>query len=185
MQKITDLILSPSNLSHLQSIYVKLLLDVMGRALEAATQLDETMRGEIAVLKPGFIFEMSVMPSGPGIVMQKQQDGSMRYLGGAAFSKPDLRIQIKHMAHAFLLLSFQESTASAFANDRMVMDGDISLALKIVRCLNRLESFILPKAIAKRAVKRYPSITLREKTFLGALIYVRLAANFAKRVINV
>lgn len=184
MQITPSAILTPANSTRLQTLYVIFLFDVMGRALEAATQLDPIIRREIERLPAGFIFEMSVMPNGPGIVLIKQYDGSFKYLGSKSPLQPHLRILIKHIAHAFLLFTFQESTAAAFANDRMVVDGDISLAMRILRSLNRLEAFILPKLIAQRAIKRYPNITLREKTYNGARIYARVASNLAKRMIN-
>jgi hypothetical protein len=62
--------------------------------------------------------------------------------------KPDLTITFKHLTHAFMVFSFQESTAQAFANDRMIADGDVSSAIRLVRCLNKMESLILPKVVA-------------------------------------
>lgn len=177
--------LNLSNLSQLQGPYVRIMFDVMGRAMEAASQFDPVFQRELATLNPDFIFEMCVKPRGPGIVLQKQSDGSLKYLGDQSPQKPSLSIQFKHLAHAFLVLSFQESTARAFANDRMVVDGEISQAMKMVRCLNRLEVFILPKVIAQRAVKRYPKLSLQEKLLQGTRIYSRVAANFVKGVVNV
>lgn len=172
--------LNLSNLSSLQGPYVKLMFDVMGRAMEAASQVDSVFEREIKGLSADFVFEMCVKPNGPGLVMQKQPDGTLKFLGGTTPRKPDLSIQFKHMAHAFLVLSFQESTARAFANDRMIVDGEISNALKMVRCLNRLEAFILPKIVAERAIKRYPKLSLQEKLTHGARIYSRVASNFMK-----
>lgn len=177
--------LNLSNLPNLQGPYVKLMFDVMGRAMEAASQFDSVFQRELGALGPDFIFEMCVEPNGPGIVLQKQPDGSLKYLGDQSPYKPTLSIQFKHMAHAFLVLSFQESTARAFANDRMVVDGEISHALKMVRCLNRLETFILPKIVAQRAIKRYPNLPLQEKLMHGARIYSRVASNFLKGVVHV
>ncbi|HET8706519.1 MAG TPA: hypothetical protein VFM46_09475, partial [Pseudomonadales bacterium] len=148
MQSINQVILTPARTQQLQRLYVTLSFDLVGRALEAASQLDDIIQHEIAGLPIGYLFEMGVIPQGPAMYMQKQADGTLRYLGSQSASQPQLGIQIKHIAHAFSLLSFQESTASAFANDRMVVDGDISLAMKVVRSLNRLECLILPKLIA-------------------------------------
>lgn len=173
-----------SPLTSLQGPYVKLMFDVMGRAMEAASQIDPVFERELKALSPDFIFEMCVKPNGPGLVMQKQPDGTFKYLGEQKPKKPDLSIQFKHMAHAFLVLSFQESTARAFANDRMVVDGEIAHALKMVRCLNRLEAFILPKIIAERAIKRYPKMTLQEKLAHGTRIYSRVASNIIKPLIS-
>ena len=38
----------------------------------------------------------------------------------------------------------------------MLVDGDISYAIRMTRVLNRLETFILPKLVAKRAVRNTP-----------------------------
>ena len=63
-----------------------------------------------------------------------------------------------------MVFSFQESTAQAFANDRMIADGDVSAAIRLVRCLNKMESLILPKLVASLAVKEYPTeLTLKRK----------------------
>ena len=93
----------------------------------------------------------------------------------------DLTISFKHIKHAFLTLSFQESTARAFANDRMLLDGDLNLAMIIVRCLDRMETLVLPKFIAKRAVKHYPPIAMSEKLFLAMKIYVHVLVGLFRR----
>ena len=47
----------------------------------------------------------------------------------------------------------------------MVADGDVSYAIRLVRCLNKMESLILPKLVAEFAVKQYPAkLGLKRKT---------------------
>ncbi len=48
------------------------------------------------------------------------------------------------------------------------------LAMKVVRMLNRMECIVLPKFVAARAVKAYPSIGLGDKLGLAARVYGRL-----------
>ena len=74
----------------------------------------------------------------------------------------------------FLVLGFVEGTAVAFANDRITVDGNTSIAMKIIRALNRMEVIVLPRFIAKRAVKTYPDIKLMEKLVLASRVYGRL-----------
>ncbi|HET8850762.1 MAG TPA: hypothetical protein VFM78_12880 [Marinobacter sp.] len=161
--------------------YVELMFQVMGRALQAISQVDETTRDETRVLPNGFLFEMRVMPNGPALIVEHVGDGQLHFHGDNAPRPVDLSIQFKHMAHAFLVLSFQEKTAVAFANDRMLVDGDISFAVRMTRVLNRLESFILPKLIAQRAVKEYPTgLHLPEKLLNAARIYLKVATQFVE-----
>lgn len=157
--------------------YVALMMDVIGRSLEAASQVDKVIRNEVAHLPDRLMFEMRVLPTGPALVMVKTEDGHLRYLGGRAPRKADVAVKFKHLQHAFLVFSFQESTARSFANDRVLLDGEIAYAMKLVRCLNRMESLILPKVIAERALKRYPELPLLQKLLGGGRVYSQVAKN--------
>lgn len=162
-------------------LYVELMFQVMGRALQGVSEIDEAARNEARALPEGFLFQMMVLPHGASLIVEHVGDGRFHYLGSEAPRPVDLSIQFKHIAHAFLVLSFQEKTSVAFANDRMLVDGDISYAVRMTRVLNRLEAFILPKLIAKRAVKEYPAnLKLPEKVLSAARIYLKVATQFVE-----
>ncbi|RLP53960.1 MAG: hypothetical protein D6160_12895 [Ketobacter sp.] len=177
--------LASLNLGSLKKPYVALMMEVIGRALEASSQVDERIQKEVARLPAGFVFDMRALPSGPCFVMQKVGESNLKYLGSESELPSDTSLKFKHLTHAFLVLSFQEGTAQAFANDRLLVDGEIAHAMKLVRCLNRMESLILPKLIAQRALKRYPDITLGQKLSTGGRIYKQLVKNLVKGKNNV
>lgn len=162
-----------------QRAYVELMMGIVGRGLVSCSQVDEIVRKEISAFPAGYVIQMMVVPSGPSFAAEVQPDGTLRLLKSFA-GRPNLDVRFKHMSHAFLVLSFQEGTARAFANDRMFVDGDISHAIRLVRCLSRMEVMILPRLVAERAVKRYPDIRLDEKLKGAMRIYGRLAGNFLK-----
>ena len=160
----------------LQRLYVALMLWVIGRALVATSRVDASVRAELAPLPKGYQIQMRVLPNGPGFVVECVGDGTLARPKSVK-PRPDLSIGFKHIAHAFLVLAFQESTAQAFANDRMVADGDVSHAIRLVRCLNTMEALILPRWVAVRAVKRYPQLPAAEKTRKAVRIYALVAKN--------
>ena len=161
--------------------YVELMFQVMGRALQAVSEIDSAVQAEARALPEGFLFEMMVMPDGSKLTVEHIGNGRLHYHGDKAPRPIDLSIQFKHVAHAFLVLSFQEKTAVAFANDRMLVNGEISYAVRMTRVLTRLETFILPKLVAQRAVKEYPaSLHLPEKLISAARIYLKVATNFVE-----
>lgn len=170
---------STTLLPEVERRYVGLMMGVVGRALVSASQVDEVIRKDVAAFPEGYILQMKVMPNGASFTAQVQGDGTLKLLKNFT-GKPDLSARFKHLSHAFLVLSFQEGTARAFANDRIYVDGEVSQAIRLVRCLSRMEVLILPKLIAERAVKRYPNIAVAEKVSLAARIYGRVAANFLK-----
>lgn len=154
----------------LQKLYLTVMMLVVGRALYAISRVDDEAAAEIKGLPANMVVEMTVANTGPGFKVRTVGDGTFDVANEN--DAVDLSIRFKHMAHAFLVLSFQEGTAISFARDRMVADGELSHAIRLVRVLNRMESIILPKFIAKRAVKRYPAnLYLGEKITKAVRIY--------------
>jgi hypothetical protein len=165
----------------LERTYVNLMIGVVGRGLVSASQVDDIVRDECKGFPVGFTLQMVVMPSGPSFTAQIQNDGTLKLLKDYA-GKVDLCARFKHMSHAMLVLTFQEGVARAFANDRLYVDGDVSYAIRMVRCLVRMEALILPKVVAEPALKRYPVIGLGEKLNLATRIYGRVVTNLLKGV---
>ncbi len=153
-----------------QKAYVTTMMAVVGSGLAAASRVDETVQRELSAFPPGYQVSMTVFPSGPDFFLRVGEHGVAEVIS-APVGKPDLTIRFKHMAHAFLVFSFQEGTARAFANDRMIADGNLSHAIRLVRCLNQMETLILPKLVAQRAVKRYTDVPFVEKITKAARIY--------------
>ena len=161
--------------------YVKLMMDVIGRGLVMASQVDQEIQQEISKFPANFVLSMNVFPNGPAFIAKVTEDHQLILLSSSD-SKPDLTITFKHLTHAYLVFSFQESTAQAFANDRMIANGDLSYAIRLVRCLNKMESLILPKLLAELAVKEYPTqLTLKDKLAGAANIYLKVAQSYFKR----
>ena len=165
----------------MQIIYVNIMIWLIGRLLEAASKVDKLIQNEISALPDAFTFSMGILPNGPEFIVQKQADGTFYCSRKNDTIPAELIISFKHVKHAFLILSFQESTARSFANDRMLLDGEVDLGMIIVRCLDRMECLVLPKFIAVRAVKRYPSISLSKKLTLAVKIYMQVLAGLFRR----
>lgn len=164
-----------------QSAYVTGMMGLISRLLQAGSQVDEEIKKEVNALPDGFIFKMEVMPELASFTMQKRAN-SLQILTNDPSVKSDLTIKFKHISHAFLVFSFQEGTAVSFANDRLLLDGNTALAMKMVRCLNRVESVVLPKIVAEKAVKTYPELTLVDKLQLSTKTYGKLITNLVKEI---
>ncbi|MGB5589384.1 MAG: hypothetical protein WBN31_00465 [Gammaproteobacteria bacterium] len=162
----------------LQKVYVRLMMWLVGRLLQASSAVDPVIQDEVAQLPDGFAFAMRVRAGGPGFAMRKQA-GSLRLLRSDHRQSLDLSFDFKHLTHAFLVLGFIEGTATAFARDRMSVDGNPSAGMKIVRCLNRMESIVLPAFVARRALKEYPAIGVGAKLRMATKIYVRMLIQLA------
>lgn len=144
---------------------------IVGRGLYAISRVDGEAIEEIKGLPDDYTIEMVVVPNGPGFRVKTLGDGRFD-VAVTGPERADLSIKFKHLSHAFLVLSFQEGTAEAFTKDRMIADGELSHSIRLVRILNKMEALILPKFIAKRAVKHYPeNLGCVEKIKKAACIY--------------
>jgi len=157
----------------LQRLYVRVMMWLVGRLLQAAAAVDTVVANEVEHLDEGFSFVMRVRGTDLGFAMRKTS-GALRLVALSDLVEPRLSFDYKHVTHAFLVLGFVEGTARSFANDRMAVDGEIAASMKIVRCLNRMEAIVLPRIVARRALKEYPPIALGDKLTIALKIYVRL-----------
>ena len=160
--------------SLLKRWYLATMLWVVGRAVQAASRVDREVRAEIGRLPEGFCFALGVAPSGPRMIVGKDRRGRAKYLGwNPAGKRIDLTLRIKHQEAALLLFTFQEGTALSACRNRQVVDGDLTAACTVVRVLNAVQVYLLPKPLAKLAVKRYPDWTGRRKIIGRIRIYWR------------
>jgi hypothetical protein len=159
--------------------YVAVMLWFVGRAIQAAAAMDEAVKKEFEELPDRFTFSLSVMPDGPHMIVGKSKRGIVYYLGWDPEGKDiTLRMKIKNIEAAMLMFTFQESTAVAIARDRLIVDGEVHDACAILHILDIVEVYLLPKFIAKKAVKRYP-VDSPDITFSRrVLIYLRAILGF-------
>jgi aldehyde:ferredoxin oxidoreductase len=155
-------------------IYLSIMFWFVGRAIQAAARVDREVRKTFEAIPDGFTFALTVLPDGPAMVVGKDKAGKVRYLGANPGERyVDLTLTIKNIEAAILLFTFQESTVTAVARDRMIVDGDIPAACAVVRILDIVEVFLLPKVLASLAVRRYPQWPPFRKYLGRTLIYLR------------
>ncbi|MCG8470445.1 MAG: hypothetical protein MI742_01140 [Desulfobacterales bacterium] len=156
-----------------QRVYITLMLWFVGRAIVAASKADPQVADEFEKLPEGFTFALGVLPKGPRMVVRKERSGKVKYLGQAPGEAVDLHLTIKNMQAFFLIFSFQESTPTANARARLFVDGGLPEACAVVRVLDVVQVHLLPKFIAKLAVKRYPSWSVKRHTLTRGMVYLR------------
>jgi hypothetical protein len=160
--------------SYLKRAYLSINLWFMGRAIQAASRVDDQVRCEFRSLPDKFTFALGVMPNGPYLVIQKSGTDTARYIGRRIIGRQiDLTMEFKHLEAGILTFTFRENTPIAFARDRIVVDGEVNYACSVVRIFDIIQVYLLPKIIARMAVKRYPRWPLGRKLVNRARIYWR------------
>jgi aldehyde:ferredoxin oxidoreductase len=157
------------------SLYIQVMMWIVGRAFTVAPSIDERFGLEMDTFPPGFIFGMRVWPDGPRMVLKKTEIDKWQLLRrNRFFETVDLEIQFKSVTDALVVFTFKEHTARAFASNRMVVKGDLPFSLAVVRSLSLLEQYLLPRFLAKRAVKRIQPIPFFKKQLRRLILYTRI-----------
>ena len=147
--------------------YVKLLMLVLSRATIAASHSNPVVSHEVKGFPVGMTIQMIVLPNIASFCLEVTEQKTFRLYQLKADQRPDLSIKFKQLTLGFKVLSLQEAMAVAFANDRIVADGDVSDAIRFVRCLNQVQAMILPESLANLAVKQVPKMSFTEKLVGG------------------
>jgi hypothetical protein len=81
----------------------------------------------------------------------------LRFLGNVKAPDADAVIEFKSLDAALLVLTGQIGIDRAYAEHRFSLKGDLfSIGMPLVRCLYIVESYLFPKSIAKKILKRWP-----------------------------
>ncbi len=159
--------------------YLSIMLWFVGRAVQAAARVDEAVAKEFAAMPEGYTFSLGAFPGGPCMVVGKDEKGRVRYLGHRLDRQPvQLQLTLKSTAHLFTLFTFRESTPVANARARLFVDGDVPQACAAVRILDIVEVYLLPKPVAKLAVKRYPKWSFKRHTLDRSRVLARTVLGY-------
>ena len=92
----------------------------------AGSRVDPVIRRELEGFPDGYTVAFAVLGESMGVRVTRR--GPRFALSRPRDGRPDLQIMFKHLAHAFALLSFQESTPRAYANARSTSGKGVVLA---------------------------------------------------------
>jgi hypothetical protein len=143
---------------------VTALLSLTQEGLCAICKTDSAAHEDVLGFPEGFIFEMRVLPSGPRLRVRKQGDKFVRDEGSG---RPTLSIQFKHLRHALRVIAMVDDVPKAIANDRLVIDGELSWAMRIGRITERMMGALVPRALsaASGSVRLYAEMVSAERVF--------------------
>lgn len=159
--------------------YLMFMLWFVGRAIQAAAKVDDDVKREFSELPEGFAFALTAAPSGPSMVVGKDTAGKVKYLGGSIDGvNLNVKMTLKSSEGLFQLFTFRESTPVANARDRLFVEGNIPEACAAVRILDIVQVYLLPKPVAKLAIKRYPRWDFKRHTLTRTLVYLRTVIGF-------
>jgi len=150
----------------------KVVLFVLGRALQSLSKRDPLIQREVLGWPEGFTLMLRVRPDGGAMAVTRLAGGRLQYRG-ANFdeTKADVVIYMKNIECAFAMLTGQLGIDVAYAQHTMCARGDLSNTVSVVRVLNIAEAYLFPSFMARRLMKRMPPIPFARKHLLRIRTY--------------
>lgn len=154
-----------------QKKVVGFVLSVLGRGLRVCRNDDPMVRAEINSFPPNFIFVIGIYGSRHPLILQKRKGGLHRIYESFAqvcqklpapsalkqhFSTNHndparmLEIRFKSVEAGWRMVTGQESVAQAYARHDLIIIGEVSKAMQLFRCIERVRAYLLPEHIAHR-----------------------------------
>ncbi len=185
----------------IKRFYLSIMLWTVGKAIPVAAKVDKEIKKELdklpdnftlrlmilperalgpffyAKMLPAFVADKGLLPYGMQMIIHKDKEGKLHYQGADPRGKKfDLSMAFKSLEAAMMVFTFRESTPTGYAHDRFVVEGYLPYATAFMRVLDIVEVYLLPKPIARLAVKRYPKwseMSPLRKHLNRLIIYVR------------
>lgn len=134
-------------------------LSVLGPAFEVVGRHVPEFRKEIESWEDGRRFSLRVLPKGPAITLEKRGD-TIRYLG-KGLKSPHITMSFKNYDSALSVLMGIAGTHQTFAENRILVEGDLAKTMEINRAVNIVNAYLLPGMVVKKVLKRAPEMTLK------------------------
>lgn len=153
-------------------LMVKTTYFLFGRALQFMSKHDPGIREEVARWPEDYVILYRVLPHGPQLAVQKTDSGHLAYRGTEINEdQADLVLSIKNIASALLVFGFKMSMGQAYAQNRVSVKGDISIAMSQMRILNILVTYMLPRKLVEKITVRVPEIQPAQKHLYRFLVF--------------
>lgn len=129
------------------------------RAAGAVTKYDKTARNEVSGWEKNFSVELVVFSTNQRILFVEKNG---RLTGSNEDNNsPDLKIIIKDIVFFKKMVLAELSLADAYTQNRVIVEGNIMDAMRFVRIMNLIMSYLYPKFLLKRITAKLPVFTLK------------------------
>lgn len=168
---IRSLPVYPGLQSRLKYSLVDMLLAFFGPSFEVVGRFAPEFREEIASWEDGRRFAIGILPKGPHITLEKSGD-TIRYLGKGLHS-PGITMMFKHLDAALPVFMGLCSSYRAFAENSVLVDGNLSHTMEVNRVVNIVNSYLFPGPFLPRILKRPPRFSMK-RVIIRAKVYAGL-----------
>lgn len=160
-------------MKYIKRIYVKITFWLLGRVFTILHKIDPEVERYWQKIENSNSFGFFIEPSGPCLIIERQE-GKIK-TSSKCNENADILFIFKTLSSAFEVFTARKSTIRSYAENRILIKGDIGDVMWFIRIVERLEFYLFPRFIAKKVIKRLPDVnfsTLALRRFLLILRFV-------------
>ena len=130
-----------------QKKVVGMMLSVLARALKVCRSLDPMVSGEIDTFPEDFVFILGIYGSRHPVILQNRSRGISR-------SDPQrvLEVRFKSVEAGWRMVTGQISAEGAWARHDLLINGEITQAMRFLRCIQRAQAYLIPAGMANQVL---------------------------------
>lgn len=153
----------------IKAFVARIVLFVLYRGIKVLAREDSRIMNEFQSWPEGLSVVLETSYNGPSISLMKKDSKLVRT---GDIENADIRITFRSIDAAFLVLTGQIGVARAYAEHRFMLSGDISQTMSIVRCIDIAESYLFPRLMTRRILrkvekKEFSTLRVYRKIFVG------------------
>ncbi len=133
----------------------------LGRTIESTSHFEKDVIKEIEDWPEGFSFNMTVMPYGPNLAMEKR-NSILKMLHVRKKDDANLIVEIKNLSTAFKMITTQLGAHNVFAQHKIGVIGNVADSMKLIRLIYTAEGYLFPEILNKNILKKSPKMTLEK-----------------------
>ena len=153
-------------LNYLKAFISRIVLFFLYRGFKACYKFDKSAKEEIDSWNEGFTFIIETGVKNVNLCIKKENKKIVKI---KETKNADIIIKFKSIDAAFLMFTGRLGVASAYAEHRFTLKGEINKAMTLVRVIDLVEAYLFPKIITKHILKEVPK---KGTNILRTYIYV-------------
>lgn len=131
-------------------------LRLLARGICAAAMLDKRIAADVSALGNGFSFAVcaGLGEHAPAVKLLTENGRFVRVATGT--DDTNVTIRFKDVTGLLPVIIGRKSVETAFAQHRMLVWGNVNQAVMLVRIIGIAETYLFPKPMIKKAMRRVP-----------------------------
>ena len=121
-----------------QKKVVGMMLSVLARALKVCRSLDPMVSGEIDTFPEDFVFILGIYGSRHPVILQNRRRGLSRIY--------------ESVEAGWRMVTGQISAEGAWARHDLLINGEITQAMRFLRCIQRAQAYLIPAGMANQVL---------------------------------